>query len=110
MARKTTRVRKSRRDRRKAKACGFKRPGRSNPRKAGHGGAGQVTPKPQSKGRAVESSGAVPPGPFVNGRFDWKLARLFVPMAVLASGDVPVPTWVPVSFEKNPLKKPKEKK
>lgn len=30
----------TRRDRRKAKQSGWKRPGRSNPRKKGHGGAG----------------------------------------------------------------------
>lgn len=31
-----------RRDRRKAKQSGWRRPGRSNPRKVGHGGGGQV--------------------------------------------------------------------
>ena len=42
MSRKS-RKRFNRRDRRKAKASGFQRPGRSNPRKCGHGGSGQVS-------------------------------------------------------------------
>ncbi len=36
------RKRFNRRDRRKAKESGFRRPGRSNPRKVAHGGSGQV--------------------------------------------------------------------
>ena len=38
---KKTRQVKNRRDRRLAKASDWKRPGRSNPRKVGHGGSGQ---------------------------------------------------------------------
>lgn len=40
---KESRVRENRRDRRKAKASNWKRPGKSNPKKVGHGGSGQRT-------------------------------------------------------------------
>lgn len=40
MARKSRKL-SIRRDRRKAKQSGYKRPGRSNPKKVGHGGGGQ---------------------------------------------------------------------
>jgi hypothetical protein len=43
MGRKKTRTRSNRRDRRKAKASGWRRQGRSNPKKVGHGGSGQKT-------------------------------------------------------------------
>lgn len=39
---KKSRKSSERRDRRKAKAGGFVRPGRSNPRRIGHGGSGEV--------------------------------------------------------------------
>lgn len=38
---KKNRKRQTRRDRRKAKASNWKRPGKSNPKKVGHGGSGQ---------------------------------------------------------------------
>ena len=41
MASTRTRKRQTRRDRRKAKQSGWRRPGKSNPRKVGHGGSGQ---------------------------------------------------------------------
>ena len=39
---KNSRTKNQRRDRRKAKASGFVRSGRSNPKKIGHGGSGEV--------------------------------------------------------------------
>jgi hypothetical protein len=42
---KKARTRHNRRDRRKAKQSNFSRPGNSNPKKIGHGGGGQVSPK-----------------------------------------------------------------
>ncbi len=41
---KNSRTKNQRRDRRKAKASGFVRPGRSNPKKIAHGGGGEVHP------------------------------------------------------------------
>ena len=43
MTARATRLRHNRRDRRKAKASGWKREGCANPSKVGHGGAGQGT-------------------------------------------------------------------
>lgn len=40
---KAARTRQNRRERRLAKASGFMRPGKSNPKKIGHGGSGQVS-------------------------------------------------------------------
>jgi len=36
------RIRQNRRDRRLAKASNWSRPGKSNPKKVGHGGAGEI--------------------------------------------------------------------
>jgi hypothetical protein len=43
MMSKSNRARQNRRDRRLAKQTNWRRPGKSNPKKVGHGGGGMVT-------------------------------------------------------------------
>ena len=61
---KRTRNRANRRDRRKAKESDFRREGRRNPKRVGHGGSGELTelvlPQIKRKGRKVKHNRPVP--------------------------------------------------
>lgn len=56
MPSKAKRAQINRRDRRKAKASNWAREGRSNPKKVGHGGSGQITTGRSVSGRSVSEN------------------------------------------------------
>lgn len=74
---KQARKKQTRRDRRKAKQSGWKRAGKSNTAKVGHGGSGMVTGKKQSRSQQKKK-------PVSNEEFMDAIHSLRVSLALLA--------------------------